>query len=188
MLVRLTAPNQRTAAPAVTSCPSARPPRPCATRDSRSVAGPCFEAKSGVAFRPTLGQRSGLESCWRIAEQWSGAWVIQPASRPEPLKLELELLYLSHSISRGLAHTWGVGDLDVNPVLANHEHRGDVLLRYCPSRNPFSPSKVIKPENQQLKPVGCCLGGNALRCKQCIFGSIMDSSELCCGKMSNTVA
>ncbi|KAK2532038.1 hypothetical protein Q9966_008311 [Columba livia] len=122
------------------------------------------------------------------AVEWSGAWVIQPASRPEPLKLELELLYLSHSISRGLAHTWGVGDLDVNPVLANHEHRGDVLLRYCPSRNPFSPSKVIKPENQQLKPVGCCLGGNALRCKQCIFGSIMDSSELCCGKMSNTVA
>lgn len=85
MLVRLTAPNQRTAAPAVGSCPSARPPRPCATRDSRSVAGPCFEAKSGVAFRPTLGQRSSLESCWCIAEQWSGAWVLQPASRPEPL-------------------------------------------------------------------------------------------------------
>lgn len=181
MLVRLTAPNQRTAAPAVGSCPTTRPPHPCATRDSRSVAGPCFEAKSGVAFRPILGQRSGLESYWCIAEQWSG---VERGSSSQlhgqslcVLKLELELLYLSHSISRGLANTWGVGDLDVNPVLANHEHQGDVLLRYCPSRNSFSSSKMIKPENQQLKPVGRCLGSNALRCKQCIFRSIMDSSE-----------
>lgn len=73
MVVRLTIPNQCTAAPDVGSCPSAPPPRPCATRDIRSVAGLCFEAKSGVTFRPTLGQRCSLESCRRIAEaaEWS---------------------------------------------------------------------------------------------------------------------
>lgn len=57
------------------------------------------------------------------------------------MKLYLELPYLSPNTSGALEYTWGAGDLDVNPLLANTECQGDVLLCYCSNRNPFSTSK-----------------------------------------------
>lgn len=130
--------------------PSLHRPLPVLHRTSGQQAGPCFEVKWSVTFRPTLGQRSSLELCRRICR---GSGVergsLQPASRPKPVYHEAVTGVTVPQPQHlwGVANTWGVGDCDEKPLLANNECQGDVLLRCCSSRNHFPLQKLIKPEN-----------------------------------------